>query len=227
MSLTESEHDELTTFRRQALLGVMQDLSEDCWAAGWNSGLERDLYRIVFEDACPEYGMGWINATERKSMRQWALLTDSWWVWDSQKEGGKPKLISLSEAKSRFARIVSKQVPEGLTVREALSLYQLSGSDDWELEPLLERAVPDNSFILWLNRARETYRFKTDPALYLTRRHDFQFVLGYGTCQIDIVQPSWLPTESFLRAPGCTESEPCKHVQLCCACAEKSGIDGD
>lgn len=224
MSLDESD-EELTTFRRQALLAAMQDLSQDCWAAGWNSGLERDLYRIVFEDALAEYGLGWISATDRKNIRHWAILSDSWFVWSD--EHAQAVRIPLSEAKQRYRRIVTKDVSDGLTVREGLALYQLSGPDDWELEALVERDLPDSPFIRWLNRAREIYRFTTDSALYLRRRHDFQFVLGYGTCQIELVQPSWLPSDRFLRAEGCDENAPCKRVLLCCACAESAGIDGD
>ncbi len=212
-------------FRRQALLASMQDLSEDCWSAGWNTGLERDLYRIVFEGACPEYGMGWINATERNKMSQWAILTDCWWVWSASEH--RPVTISLVEAEARFQRIPSKTVPAGLTVKEALAIYEASSADDWELEPLMEREIADSPFIQWLNRAREVYRLRRDPAMYLQRRFDFQFVFGYGTCQIDLVQPSWLPSDGFLRADGCKESEPCGRVQLCPACGEDKDPNGD
>lgn len=224
----EPEHDEqLMEFRRQALLAAMQDLSEDCWAAGWSTGLERDLYRIVFERAHPEYGLGWINATERKRMRRWAILTSTWFVWCDKTH--MPKTIHLAEANARFQRIPSKQVPEGLRVKEALALYQNSGPEDWELEPpVAEKPSSCHcQFKKWLKRAREIYRLKHDSALYLARRHDFQFTLGYGTCQLDLVQPRWLSSDAFPRAENCTENEPCKRIQRCVACAESSGPDGD
>ena len=217
MDLTETEHEELM-FRRQALVHTMHELSEECWDTGWTAGLERDLYRIVFEGAHPEYGMGWITAPCRKQMLEWATLTDSWFVWSNEKGLAIP--VSLKEARARFRRITSKQVPEGLTVREASALYELSGPDDWELEPIVAMPVETTGFRQWLNRARERYLFKTDPALYLRRRRDFQFVLGYGTCQVDLVQPRWLPAEAFVRAEGCSEDKPCKRIQLCVACAE-------
>src|SRR5215467_3409380 len=208
MSPIEPDQDELTIFRRQALLAAMQDLSEDCWAAGWYTGLERDLYRIVFEGALSEYGMGWVSAMDRRNIAQWAAFTDTWYCWSDDER--RPVSIPLSEARSRFRCIVTACFPEGLTVREAHALYDLSGPDDWELEPFLQYEVAKTPLIQWLHRAREMYRFTTDPSLYLVRRHDFQFVLGYGTCQVDLVQPSWLPHEAFLRAEGCSEIAPCE-----------------
>ena len=226
MSFPEStcEEELVAFYRRQALLAVMQELSEECWDVSWHPSLERDLYRIVFESAHPEYGMGWITATDRKNMRHWAVLSDSWFIWsDAQEQAIR---IPLSEAKSRFRGIVTHDVPDGMRVHEAKALYELSSRDDWELEPFVERDLPNVPFLQWLNRARETYRFTTDRSLYLVRRHDGQFVLGYGPCQVDLVQPKWLPSEGFLRADNCSENNPCKRLQLCCACAEEAGIDG-
>lgn len=212
------EPTELVDYRRQALLAGMQEVSEDCWAAGWHSGLSRDLYRIVFERASPEYGMGWINAAERKKLRKWAILTDTWFVWG--KDAQMPVRISLDDARQQFQRIVSKSVPGGLRVREAVALYQSSAPEDWVLAPVSDKISSDNSLLSqWLNRAREVYRYRGDSALYLSRRRDAQFTLGYGTCQLDVVQPSWLP-DCALRAEHCTEDKPCRCLQSCPACAQ-------
>ena len=213
----ELEQTELVDYRRQALLASMHEVSEDCWGSGWFPALSRDLYRIAFERASPEYGMGWVNAEERKKLRKWAILTDTWFIWDRATQ--MPMRISLETARDKFQRIISKSAPGGLRVREALALYQGSKPSDWMLERFEAKVESGSRLTQWLSWAREVYRLRHDPALYLARRRDSQLTLGYGTCQLDVVQPAWLP-DSVLRAAGCTDDKPCQHFHSCPACAQ-------
>lgn len=60
----------------------MGDKSEECYAAGWMSGCEADLGRLV-DDGGGEWGMGEVTSEEAR------LISDlreigGWWRWDDK-----------------------------------------------------------------------------------------------------------------------------------------------
>jgi len=219
MSLTDSEREELMEFRRQALLGLMREISENCWASGWNHGLEADLYRIAFEGASPEYGRGEVSVAEREKLSRCAALADCWFCYPG--EAKVPTPISLEEAKARYRHIRPEGEEIGRTVQEVVDVYGNSTPDDWArvVETDSVDEADASAFGDWLSRAREVYSNRAAPLIRLVRRHDLRFDLRYGDCDVRIVEPSWLPKE-FPRAVGCTQESPCGQIRRCVSCSE-------
>lgn len=226
--MTDEERAELMGFRRQALLEYMRDISDRCWAAGWQDGLEADLYLIAFEGACPEYGMGEVTVFEQERLRYCATMADCWFSWCNDTK--EPMPISLEEAKTRYQHIRPAGVEAGRTVEEVVSLYEDSGPQDWVLTANPEPEANEPSSISWLldwvYRAHENYAYQQDQLVHLVRRHDLRFDLSYGRCDVRIVEPSWLPKE-FPRADGCTPENPCGKVRRCVSCVELGGTVAD
>ncbi len=63
---------------KQSLEDFMSDISEDCYAAGWNMGLEYDLWGIVrgFRDRC--YGMELISDEQIERLNALAEHAGGW-----------------------------------------------------------------------------------------------------------------------------------------------------
>lgn len=222
--LTDEERQELMEFRRQALLARMRDISDGCWAARWHHGLEADLYRITFEGASPEYGIGEVTVFERERLASCAVRANCWFSWSE--ETAEPTPISLDEAKTRYERICPEGVTMGRTVQEVVSIYEKSEPHQWiQIKPDDDTDESAGThFLDWLYRASETYKNGLDPRIELVRRSDLRFDLRYGECDVRIVEPSWLPKE-FPRADDCTPAQPCRKIRRCVACAELRGSD--
>lgn len=76
------------------LLALMAGLSEEHWAAGWISGNEFGLWRMVQGGENRRMGMG--EVTERQ-VQLLKLLSDEcngWWTWDEVKG---PVFVNITE----------------------------------------------------------------------------------------------------------------------------------
>ena len=93
--------EELQEIRRYSLLKLMQEISDACWGTLWNKGLERHLWRMAFEDASPEYGMGSVEIHQLTMLQHYSQMTDTWWV-----AGETSRMwlkISLQDAHERYS----------------------------------------------------------------------------------------------------------------------------
>ena len=65
------------------LCGVMSDLSERCWCAGWMMGLEFALWAFVSGDDAPgPYGQDAITEDDVTELRDLHARCGGWWRWD-------------------------------------------------------------------------------------------------------------------------------------------------
>lgn len=68
---------------KDALRHLMSEISEDCYCAGWMSGLESDLWKRAFLGLeLTLYGGRPIEYSKLESLRILAKATNSWWIWD-------------------------------------------------------------------------------------------------------------------------------------------------
>ena len=82
---------EVENIYKHELLDIMRGWSERHYAAGWNRGLEYELWSCI-QDV---HLFGFIEASEILAIAQVALLANGWWVWD---EAAKTeKFVSLEE----------------------------------------------------------------------------------------------------------------------------------
>lgn len=85
-----------------ALEAVMRDLSEDCYHAGWMSGLEDELWARCQAEQPDRYGH--CDAAEISdrlaALRVLSELAGCWLTWDDGK--GDPVPISLREWRRRL-----------------------------------------------------------------------------------------------------------------------------
>lgn len=72
------------------LLALMTGISEDCWCAGWMSGLEFALW-----DVSPgkKYGQGEITERQALLLKLLSEESNGWWYWTDD----GPRFISRSE----------------------------------------------------------------------------------------------------------------------------------
>lgn len=92
------------TWREAGLTGlpevlyiIMSDLSEEYWAAGWMSGTEYDLWRVLNGETVP----GWpLTPGEVERLR---VIRDAAQCWIVYEDG--PKAVPLPEWRDRFARL--------------------------------------------------------------------------------------------------------------------------
>lgn len=80
------------------LLGLIKGISEDCWCAGWMSGIEYDLWGAA---AGKPYGQGIITERQATLLRLLSEECDGWWCW--QDDG--PKFIRRDEWKKQVERV--------------------------------------------------------------------------------------------------------------------------
>lgn len=64
------------------LLGLMTGISEDCWCAGWLTGLEHSLWQAAHSDEDYEFGMGVVTKRQRDLLRLLHEECGGWWVWE-------------------------------------------------------------------------------------------------------------------------------------------------
>jgi hypothetical protein len=93
---------ELRSYRKNHLLELMQDVSEEAYCAGWLDRLEFMLWEMVTGTYKHE-GFGFLSvsrlANEIAEMKRLSALVDGWWIWD---DGNK--FVSLAEWLPRFER---------------------------------------------------------------------------------------------------------------------------
>lgn len=64
------------------LLGLMEDISEEYWAASWLTGLETMLWKLAQGDA-DSVGQPWPSSSEDAIvLRRLSLLCRCWWEWN-------------------------------------------------------------------------------------------------------------------------------------------------
>jgi len=74
--------NELTPKQWQ-LANAMSAISEECYAAGWLSGLEYTLWRfITYEESDARWGWSTIETARLDNLRTLALDIGGWIVWD-------------------------------------------------------------------------------------------------------------------------------------------------
>lgn len=90
------------------LLALMAGLSEELWAAGWITGNEHSLWRMVQGGENRRMGMG--EVTERQ-VQLLKLLSDEcngWWAWDEAKG---PVFVNITEWFLRCQALNAKNPP--------------------------------------------------------------------------------------------------------------------
>ena len=72
------------TAEQQALADYMSVLSEECWCAGWLTGLEYALWSIV--QSGTTYGQSWgqseVSAVEMAELKRLSELVGGWIFWN-------------------------------------------------------------------------------------------------------------------------------------------------
>jgi hypothetical protein len=86
---------------KAALLRLMEDISEDCWCAGWMSGLEGQLWQAVTDPESYYAKHGGIKP-HIPGLRQLAEEAGGWWMWDDNDADGRV-FVPLEAWKERFA----------------------------------------------------------------------------------------------------------------------------
>lgn len=65
-----------------ALEVYMRDMSEETYCAGWLSGLEHSLWRMLSEGGDHTFGIGTVTATDCDRMRRLSEKAGGWWTYD-------------------------------------------------------------------------------------------------------------------------------------------------
>lgn len=66
---------------KSKLLGLMRDISEDYWGAGWMNGTEYALWEIR-NDPNRKWGMWQLDEADCAELKRLSELCDGWWIWD-------------------------------------------------------------------------------------------------------------------------------------------------
>lgn len=72
---------ECAALARDALEALMGEISEDCWCAGWMSGLELALWEAVVKGGM-DYGQGEITAEQAQRLKRLSELAGGWCAWN-------------------------------------------------------------------------------------------------------------------------------------------------
>ena len=73
------DFDAMTAQQRE-LYELMSDISEDCYCAGWMTGLEFAIWGAL-QDGDRRYGMGEMDAEQLEGCRALANELDGWVIW--------------------------------------------------------------------------------------------------------------------------------------------------
>jgi hypothetical protein len=77
----------LTDWKQRALYELMSDISEECYCAGWMSGNEYSLWRIVSDpNASRRYGQGEVTEQQVTDMRTMADSCGGWIRWHDDED---------------------------------------------------------------------------------------------------------------------------------------------
>jgi len=79
---------------RSKLLGLMQDISEYRWCAGWMHDLEFYLWDCII-DKCKVDDRGLFNSYQVEYLRKLSKEANGWWIWDDKK--GKEVFVSIKK----------------------------------------------------------------------------------------------------------------------------------
>jgi len=90
---------------KDALVGMMRDISEDCWCAGWLNGLEFTLWDAVTTGEM-EVGWGTVETRELVRMKFLHELVGGWWTWPEGESG--ERFVTTEE----WLAILLKRVPD-------------------------------------------------------------------------------------------------------------------
>ena len=82
-------------WKQQALASLMRAISEDCWYAGWMTGLEFRLWQIVQNPEDNFYGVATVSKEDIQTLKEISDEISGWIAW-SEKEGGQV-FVSMDE----------------------------------------------------------------------------------------------------------------------------------
>jgi hypothetical protein len=101
MSYEHPTHDELV---RETLLRMMEDISEDCWCAGWLNDLEFTLWKAVLTGKTNlGFGMPESDLIRLKHLHE---MADGWWIWADDEENRR--FVSTEEWLKIYAEKMAK-----------------------------------------------------------------------------------------------------------------------
>ena len=86
------------------LYALMAGISEECWCAGWETGLEFDLWDAIGRFGKP-YGQGTVTVRQARLLRDLAEECNGWWTRD---ENHEPEFVSLDVWRRRVATTTRK-----------------------------------------------------------------------------------------------------------------------
>lgn len=85
---------------KEVLAELMSEISEDCWCAGWLSGLEFDLWEMV-QGGPRRFGMGEVSEEDVQRLRVLSNECGGWIVWNMDK--GDTSFVPLAEWEAIYA----------------------------------------------------------------------------------------------------------------------------
>jgi hypothetical protein len=88
------------------LLNLMNDISEDHYAAGWMVGLEYNLWSLAFENPEGNLGFSELSLRNRGRLIELTHRCQGWWIW-SDDHGGR-KFLSYNDWLSMYQRWTGK-----------------------------------------------------------------------------------------------------------------------
>ena len=101
MSYEHPTHEELV---REALLRMMEDISEDCWCAGWLQDLEFTLWTAVITGNL-DFGWG-MQERELTRLKHLNEMAGGWWIWADEEKGRR--FVSTEEWLKIYAEKTAK-----------------------------------------------------------------------------------------------------------------------
>ncbi|MCW2240791.1 hypothetical protein [Azospirillum canadense] len=90
----------LAKHAKSGLRHLMEEISEDCWCAGWLSGMEYDLWSMV-QGGPRDYGVSEVSQGEVGQLIALSQQTGGW--WHRPKGADDAVSISLDDWKALFA----------------------------------------------------------------------------------------------------------------------------
>lgn len=85
-----------------SLRDLMSDISEDCYCAGWLTGLEFTLWAMT-QGGTREFGMGAVTQQEIDRLKTLSERAGGWWYFDD--DSGQELFATLDEWKTKAASV--------------------------------------------------------------------------------------------------------------------------
>lgn len=130
----------LAEFAKDALVSLMSDISEDCYCAGWMSGLESDLWARMVGDLPPAYGQSEVAKDDLNRLRELSNMAGGFWVWNDGNEFVSLDFWRREYAKTEIGRAVISRTQGDLAKS---STEATNASLDRSVK--LDREIGDNS----------------------------------------------------------------------------------